>query len=158
MVWYSPLQRCRYVTRLHHLLQDAVNRQKLVDRAYIVKDEGNAAFTSKPPKTELAIEKYQSALKLLPPVPKLVTPAAKPLPVQNGSGIQEITDEEAEAIALSETKVLTEREEVEGKIRECAKACHGNLAACWALMKEDKKSVEAANKGRSILFWQRVSG
>jgi hypothetical protein len=128
------------------------DRQKLVDRAYIVKDEGNAAFTSKPPKTELAIEKYQSALKLLPPVPKLVTPATKPLPVQNGSGIQEITDEEAEAIAISETKVLTEREEVEGKIRECAKACHGNLAACWALTKEDKRTIEAANKGRSILL------
>lgn len=74
------------------------NEQKLVDRAYIVKDEGNAAFTSEPPKTELAIEKYQSALKLLPPVPKLVTPATKPSPVQSGSGIQEITDEEAEAI------------------------------------------------------------
>lgn len=43
---------------------------------------------------------------------------------------------------------MSEREEVEGKIRECAKACHGNLAACWALMKEDKKSVEAANKGK----------
>ena len=53
--------------------------------------------------------------------------------------------------------MLTEREEVEAKIRECAKACHGNLAACWALMKEDKKSVEAANKGRSILYWQEVA-
>jgi len=81
-------------------------------------------------------------------VPKLETPTVKPIPVQSGSGIQEITDEEAEAIATAETKVLSEREQVEGKIRECAKACHGNLAACWALMKEDKKSVEAANKGR----------
>jgi len=133
----------------HHFLGDAANRQKLVDRAYIVKDEGNAAFTSKPPNTELAIEKYQSALKLLPPVPKLDTPTTKPLPFESGSGIQEITDEEAEAITFAETKVLSEREEVEGKIRECAKACHGNLAACWALMKEDKKSVEAANKGRN---------
>ena len=45
--------------------------------------------------------------------------------------------------------MLTEREEVEGKIKECAKACHGNLAGCWALMKEDKKTIEAANKGMS---------
>jgi hypothetical protein len=42
------------------------DRQKLVDRAYIVKDEGNVAFTSKPPKTELAIEKYQSTSSTRP--------------------------------------------------------------------------------------------
>ena len=45
--------------------------------------------------------------------------------------------------------VLSEREEVEGKIRECGKACHGNLAACWALKKDDKKAVAASSKGAS---------
>lgn len=42
-----------------------------------------------------------------------------------------------------------ERAEVEDQIRELGKACHGNLAACWAALKEDKKAVEACNKGQS---------
>ena len=46
--------------------------------------------------------------------------------------------------------MLSEREEVEGKIRECGKACHGNLAACWALNKDDKKAVAASSKGASV--------
>jgi hypothetical protein len=147
----SELQVCLPPSSLRKLYCLAeLTCQKLVDRAQVVKNEGNAAFTSKPPKTELAIEKYESALKLLPPVPKLEPPTVKSPPVQvGGSGIQEITDEEADAITQAEKKVMTEREEVEGKIRECAKACHGNLAACWALMKEDKKAVEASNKGES---------
>lgn len=53
--------------------------------------------------------------------------------------------------------MLTESEEVEGKIRECDKACHGNLAACWALMKEDKKFIEAADKGRYNPSYWRVA-
>lgn len=133
--------------------------QKLVDRAQIAKNDGNTAFTAKPPKVELAIEQYQSALKLLPPVPKLEAPQTKgPLVQSSGSGIQEITDEEADAITASEPEALSEREEVEAKIRECEKACHGNLAACWALKKEDKKAVEASNKGRSMLSLELESG
>jgi hypothetical protein len=120
--------------------------QKLVDRAQILKNEGNAAYTSKPPQTELAIEKYESALKLLPPVPKLEPVIIPPAP-SVGGGIQEITDEEADAITLAEQTVMTEREEVEGSVRECGKACHGNLAACWALLKDDKKAVEACTRG-----------
>lgn len=38
---------------------------------------------------------------------------------------------------------------MEDQIRELGKACYGNLAACWAGMKEDKKVVEACNKGPS---------
>jgi hypothetical protein len=126
--------------------------QKLVDRAQLLKNEGNTAYTSKPPQTELAIEKYESALKLLPPVPKLEQVITPPAPSVSG-GIQEITDEEADAITLAEKKVLTEREEVEGSVRECGKACHGNLAACWALLKDDKKAVEACTKGEFDLWY-----
>jgi hypothetical protein len=86
-------------------------------------------------------------LKLLPPVPKLEQVITPPAPSVSG-GIQEITDEEADAITLAEKKVLTEREEVEGSVRECGKACHGNLAACWALLKDDKKAVEACTRGK----------
>jgi hypothetical protein len=125
--------------------------QKLVDRAQLLKNEGNTAYTSKPPQTELAIEKYESALKLLPPVPKRKPVNIPPTPSING-GIQEITDEEADAITAEKT-VLTEREEVEGSVRECGKACHGNLAACWALLKDDKKAVEACTKGEFDLWY-----
>jgi hypothetical protein len=123
--------------------------KKLVTRAQNLKVEGNTAFTSKPPNTELAIQEYESALRLLPPVPKLEAP---PTPAPASTGIQEITDEEAEAIAFAEKAKekgaeISERETVEMEVRDCGKACHGNLAACWALLKEDKKVVEACNQG-----------
>lgn len=73
-----------------------------------------------------------------------------------GSGIQEITDEEAEALQSEsapseEVRDLeeVEREDVEEQIRELGKACYGNMAACWAGLKEDKKVVEACNQGQS---------
>ena len=128
-----------------------------MDRAQILKNEGNTAYTSKQPQTELAIEKYESALKLLPPVPKL-EPVKIPPPSSDTGGIQEITDEEADAITQAGQRVLTEREEVEGSVRECGKACHGNLAACWALLKEDKKAVEACDRGEFELVGRESSG
>lgn len=121
--------------------------QKLLTRAQALKVEGNAAFTSKPPNTKLAIEKYESALKLLPPVPKLETP---PKPAPASTGIQEISDEEAEEIlSVPKDKEVSERESVEREVRDCGKACHGNLAACWALLKDDKKAVAACTMGMS---------
>lgn len=122
-----------------------------------MKDEGNKAYTSKPPNHKLAIEKYEASLKHLPPIPKPRSPSpkdAKPAPI--GSGIQEITDEEAEALQSGtnddgRSPEEVEREEVEDQIRELGKACHGNMAACWAALKEDKKVVEACNRGWSSL-------
>jgi hypothetical protein len=46
-------------------------------------------------------------------------------------------------------KEVSERENVEREVRDCGKACHGNLAACWALLKEDKKAVAACTMGMS---------
>lgn len=68
---------------------------------------------------------YKSALDHLPPCPK------KP-PAKAATGIAEVTDEEAAAIE-ADGKVdpeVKEREEVEEEVRECTKACWGNLAAC----------------------------
>jgi hypothetical protein len=128
-----------------------------------LKDEGNKAYTSKPPNYNIAIEKYQASLKHLPPIPKpeeskepdSQTGSARSAPI-TGSGIQEITDEEAEALQSggSEDKRSPEeieREEVDDQIRELGKACHGNMAACWAALKEDKRVVEACNQGQYCL-------
>lgn len=130
---------------------DADIRQRLVGLAASLKDEGNRAYTAKPPNYTLATEKYEGALKHLPPTPKREAPTPKP--ATGGSGIQEITDEEAETIRLAEEEEVKspeeeERAQVEDQIRDCGKACHGNLAACWAALKEDKKAVEACNKGQ----------
>lgn len=53
------------------------------------------------------------------------------------SGLQEVTEEEAVAIQKEENAKKgkspeeLEREEVEDEIKECTKACWGNLAACY---------------------------
>jgi hypothetical protein len=106
--------------------------QRLLGKATELKTKGNAHFTSKSPEHERAVEAYHSALALLPPCPR----HAKPRVETTSSGIEEVTDDQAEKIVAEEkAKELnpeeSEREEVEEEIRECTKACWGNLAACY---------------------------
>jgi hypothetical protein len=116
--------------------------QKLLARANERKAMGNKHFTSKPPNMESAIESYNSALDCLPDVPK---PAAirpdkgkEKAKTQPGSGIEEVTEEEAAEIEAQSAEIGDEkidqekvdRDEVEEEIRDCTKACWGNLGAC----------------------------
>ena len=51
------------------------------------------------------------------------------------TGISEVTEDEAAVIAASQTEradpAVIDREEVEEEIRQCTKACWGNLGACY---------------------------
>jgi hypothetical protein len=115
------------------------DQQTLLNKAVASKTKGNSAFTSRPSNYDGAIEYYQDALKCLPNCPKKKGEGASkssvpPLPV--GSGIQEVSDEEAQAIEAEQQDVPVigsaeqERADVEEEIRECTKSCWGNLAAC----------------------------
>jgi len=91
-------------------------------------------------------------------------------PQSQASGIQEVTEEEANAIEVqaedAEFEIADDearaREEVEDQIRECTKACWGNLAACYlatvrsfrgyrfqlTIQEENKEAVDACTKGQ----------
>lgn len=76
---------------------------------------------------------YKSALDHLPPCPKKPPSTAVPLE----TGIAEVTDDEAAAINEETSRqeavdpAVREKEEVEEEIRDCTKACWGNLGACY---------------------------
>ncbi|WVQ93679.1 hypothetical protein IAU59_000755 [Kwoniella sp. CBS 9459] len=144
--------------------------KELLSRAVGFKEAGNQSFTSKPPKYEEAVQSYKSAIDYLPNVdpPKSarnLNPGAEgsetathrdsnKISDLDGSGIQEVTDEEA---ALIEREMqdqqdpdVVERKAVEDEIRETTKACWGNLAACHIALKEDTKAVEACTEALKI--------
>ncbi|WVF66047.1 hypothetical protein IAT40_000785 [Kwoniella sp. CBS 6097] len=155
--------------------------KELLSRALGHKETGNKAFTSKPPKYEEAVQSYKLAIDHLPNVdpPKLSSSADKdtrtPEPApgardegkakasvsasasaakMEGSGIQEVTDEEAAVIEREmrhqDDPEVVERKGVEDDIRETTKACWGNLAACYIALKEDPKAVEACTEALKI--------
>jgi len=100
------------------------------------KASGNASFTSIPPDHVAAIDAYKAALKALPDCSKVATEAAGAKSGSVQSGIQEVTEEEANAIQAEATTIgagseQRARDEVEEQIRECTKACWGNLAASY---------------------------
>ncbi|WVR03626.1 hypothetical protein IAU60_000619 [Kwoniella sp. DSM 27419] len=143
--------------------------EELLQRAVDHKAAGNSAFTSKPPRHEAAVAAYLAAIGHLPDVPPApVTadpgqgagsgPRAKAGGAAGTSGIQEVTEEEAEQI-VREAKRAAEagaenqevrRRDVEGEIRETTRACWGNLAACYIAMKEDQKAVDACTHALKI--------
>jgi hypothetical protein len=103
-----------------------------------LKAKGNTLFTAKPPNITAALNAYQRAVDVLAvcePKLKAEKPTVSPPPPE--SGLQEVTEEEADAIeearkvkeAVKE-KEPSEREKLEDDIRECYKACWGNRAAC----------------------------
>ncbi|ORY34214.1 hypothetical protein BCR39DRAFT_516789 [Naematelia encephala] len=128
----------------------------LLSKAISFKETGNAAFTTKPPNLDLAIESYQSALKCLPEVPKLAESQPPREPTREaGSGIEEVTDEEAKQIERDEEarrmgEQPDERKDLEADIRECAKACWGNLAACWIAKNDDAEAVKACTEALKL--------
>lgn len=110
--------------------------QDLLKRASECKAQGNQYFTAEPPDYQQAIDAYKKALGFLPDIPDKDS-AQMPENSEPASGIQEVTEEEAELIAQAERDAkepldpeVALRTQVEGDIRECTKACWGNLAAC----------------------------
>ena len=108
----------------------------MIAKASSFKATGNLHFTARPPELDLAVAAYKSALDHLPPCKKKPPIAA----TSPATGIAEVTEEEASAIEkeADENGVVDtekqEREEVEDEVRECTKACWGNLAACYISM------------------------
>lgn len=82
---------------------------------------------SKPPKLDDARQCYLSALDLLPQE----SPAAQPSAVP--SGISEITDSEADELQASSSREGVERQQIQGRIRDCSKAVWGNLGAVYTM-------------------------
>lgn len=76
-------------------------------------------------------------MTFLPDVPEPVVPV---------TGVQEITDEEAEELNNDEGM---KRREVESDIRSCTKAVWGNLGAVYLSLEEWKETVEACSKGET---------
>ena len=112
--------------------------QEALNKALALKAKGNTLFTAKPPNITAALNAYQRAVDVLAvcePKLKAEKPTVSPPPPE--SGLQEVTEEEADAIeearkvkeAVKE-KEPSEREKLEDDIRECYKACWGNRAAC----------------------------
>lgn len=108
---------------------NAAYKQGVLARALVLKAEGNRLFTLKEQQFSQAKEKYREAVDILPVTP--ITAQTDP-PVPE-SGIQEVTDEQADSIRAQEDEPGGEdsaRAKVEQEIRDCAKACWSNLAAC----------------------------
>ncbi|WVQ80860.1 hypothetical protein IAT38_002967 [Cryptococcus sp. DSM 104549] len=138
----------------------------LLARATEHKATGNAHFTAKPPRYDDAIKSYQLALDHLPSflrddddgegdsaAVKGKGPAKPAAPAP--SGLQEVTDEEAQQIEADANKPppspeAVERRGAEDAIRECNKACWGNMAACHIALKEDDKAVKACTEALKI--------
>ncbi|WVQ76204.1 hypothetical protein IAR50_005869 [Cryptococcus sp. DSM 104548] len=161
--------------------------KELLSRATKLKLDGNSLYTSKPPKYEEAAQAYQRAIDHLPVFPskdkeKLDTEdedtgetidrtneekgkdqEKAPPPVPASSGLQEISEEEADLISKyadggAENKEeeddrpeeVKEREKVEAEIKECTKACNGNLALCFIALKQDEQAVKACTEAIKI--------
>ncbi|KAK8845544.1 hypothetical protein IAR55_006259 [Kwoniella newhampshirensis] len=101
----------------------------LLSTANELKAEGNAHFTAKPPRYTDAMQSYEQAKFNLP----ILSRKEKKQPEPTTSNvIEEITEEEAAEIEAEGEEVdeeERERENLEEEIRECRKACLGNLAA-----------------------------
>ena len=120
------------------------NAQTLLEQATKLKDQGNASYASKPPAYEDAIVAYTRAIEYLPPMPKRPSETARgkareesPLRAAEeaggGGGLVEVTDAEAEEIErerLGEKSAKRVLEDAQDAVRECEKACWGNLGAC----------------------------
>ncbi|WWC99271.1 hypothetical protein V866_006167 [Kwoniella sp. B9012] len=136
----------------------------LLDLATKLKNEGNDLYKSKPPKYDQAILSYIKALDHLPSIPnRSVSDQEKEKNDEKkkevGSGIEEVTDEEALKIQEEQEQDQSkngisdeeqERLDVENDIREMNKAVWGNLAACYIAIKDDKKAVEACTEALKI--------
>jgi hypothetical protein len=123
--------------------------QKLLARATALKETGNKHFLAKPRRLDEARDSYNAALDHLPDLPP-------PRPFQTApaesSGLQEVTEEEAEAIEAENAREKdTEREGVEQEIRECTKAVYGNLGAVYVAQEEWKQAVDVCTKGGSTV-------
>ena len=112
--------------------------QTLLGKAVDRKNAGNNYFTMKPPDLERAVASYKAALDYLPPCPRRTVVPKPPLTDNATSGLAEVNDEEAAAIEEQQhvaepdsDSESREREEVEEEVRECTKACWGNLGACY---------------------------
>lgn len=61
-----------------------------------------------------------------------IAPRPSQVPPQEPSGLQEVTEEEAQAIEVENQREKDiQRETVELEIRECTKAVYGNLGAVY---------------------------
>ncbi|KGB77371.1 hypothetical protein CNBG_3209 [Cryptococcus deuterogattii R265] len=140
--------------------------KELLSRATKHKATGNSHYTSKPPRYDDAIVSYKLAIDHLPTFPSDLTDpeqdsknddkgkakVKEPVP----SGLQEVSEEEAVAIEEAEkakegkSPEELEREEVEDEIKECTKACWGNLAACYIATKDDENAVKACTEALKI--------
>ncbi|WVN89262.1 uncharacterized protein L203_104481 [Cryptococcus depauperatus CBS 7841] len=158
-----------------------IELKELLSRAINHKNLGNTHYTSKPPQYNKAIECYKLALDHLPAFPKVDDDKddkngeelqskendnegltskrkdkGKPPRPPISSGIQELTEEEAEAIneveeeEKNKTPEQKEREEVKQEIEDATKACYGNLAACYISLKDDDKAIAACNDALKI--------
>jgi hypothetical protein len=108
-------------------------------------------FTARPPNYPSAIEAYRSALNCLPACVEKAEKSPLPeMPPTLISGIQEVTEEEAAAIEIrtdtqepeSENAESAEREDIGDQIRECTKACWGNLAASYLAIVRGRYRIE----------------
>ncbi|ORX34756.1 hypothetical protein BD324DRAFT_634849 [Kockovaella imperatae] len=128
--------------------------EALISKAVDFKTKGNTCFQAKPPDLDNAISYYKQALDCLPAVDKSsdLTTSRTPLPTSSGSGIQEITDEEAEAIQESEktTPEAEQRKALEIELKDCTKACWGNLGACYIAKNDDKEAVAACTAALEV--------
>lgn len=116
-----------------------------------LKEAGNRHFLAKPRRLDEARASYTAALDHLPDLPP-PRPFAAPA---EGSGLQEVTEDEAEAIEAENTREKdTEREGTEQEIRECTKAVYGNLGAVYVAQEEWKEAVDVCTKGELL----RVDG
>ncbi|KAK6905193.1 hypothetical protein I204_08149 [Kwoniella mangroviensis CBS 8886] len=136
----------------------------LLNLATKLKNEGNDLYKFNPPKYDQAILSYIKALDHLPFIPNpSVSDQEKEKNDEKkkevGSGIEEVTDEEALKIQEEQEHDQSkngisdedqERLDVENDIKEMNKAVWGNLAACYIAIKDDKKAVEACSEALKI--------
>lgn len=120
----------------------------LLGRGLELREEGNKYYSARPAELQPAVEKYKAALGFLPDVGRgessesesSTSGGQSSSPTSEPAGIQEVTEDEAEAIEQEEKRKAErspediERERIEHAIRECAKACWGNLGACYAAL------------------------
>nr|ODN88135.1 hypothetical protein L204_06400 [Cryptococcus depauperatus CBS 7855] len=162
-----------------------IELKELLSRAINHKNLGNTHYTSKPSQYNKAIECYKLALDHLPAFPKVDDDKddkngeelqskendnggltskrkdkGKPPRPPISSGIQQLTEEEAEAIneveeeEKNKTPEQKEREEVKQEIEDATKACYGNLAACYIslvlALKIDPHYTKALHRRASV--------
>jgi hypothetical protein len=134
------------------------------------KNQGNVLFQASEPDLDGAIGAYKSALDTLPvtslspkPDPPRPVETPKDMPqVPESSGITELTDEQAEALARAEQErreemrkreeeerdpVVRAKRDVEREIEGLKKVVWGNLGAVWVTKGDDKEAVTACSEG-----------